>query len=304
MRAVTRYARVAALAGLMMAGFSATAEARCVFVTWPTVVTFGNYSVFQPTPLEVTSSVQIQCNPNSSGTLTLTRSSTSNSYTPRMMARGAELMPYNVFLDAAGTEIFGDGNNGTTVSVSVNAEPQDKNFIIPMYFQAVPGSDIFAGTYTDTLTLTVNPVRGGNPASYTFTVTAIVVPECQVSSFTMPFGNYDPVGAHATTPLDASTLINVFCTKGVTGQTALSAGNNPSGANRQLAFGANRLLYNVFIESGRTTIWNTTNRITGTSTSKLIPIGGGLAGYGRIPAGQSTVPPGSYFDTLVATVTY
>jgi spore coat protein U-like protein len=66
---------------------------------------------------------------------------------------------------------------------------------------------------------------------------------------------------------------------------------------------SNYMNYNIFLNSGRTTIWNTTNVSSSTSTSRFTPLGGGLVGYGRVPAGQD-IAIGAYSDTITATVNY
>jgi spore coat protein U-like protein len=64
---------------------------------------------------------------------------------------------------------------------------------------------------------------------------------------------------------------------------------------------ANYLNYNLYQNSGKTTIWgNSTSTgvtVTGTGTEESTSV------YGEIPAGQS-VPAGSYTDNVIATVTY
>jgi spore coat protein U-like protein len=292
-----------AVALLMLLIWTPSLEARCTYVAVPSTVSFGNYSVFSTNALTTTFIVQIRCNPQSGGTLTLSKSATNDSFNPRAMGKTTERVGYNVFLDAAGSQIFGDGQGGTSASVSFNSTPRDKVFDIPMYFRTTVGEDVTAGTYTDTLTLTLDPLQGNETPTRTFTVTTVVVPECQVETFTLPFGAYDAIGAHGSTPLDANMTVNVLCTKGVQATTSLSAGNNPSGSSRQMAFGPHRLPYNVFINSPRTTIWNSLNTISAASTSKSTPLGGGLIGFGRIPPGQ-LVAAGDYVDTLIATVTY
>jgi spore coat protein U-like protein len=284
--------------------------ANCTYVVVPTTVPFGDYSVFSnPSSSAPEFIVQIRCNPNTSGTLTLSRSSTNNSFNPRAMAltSAGDRVRYNVFLDAAGTQIFGDGQGGTTASISVNAEPNEKTFFIPMYFRTTAEEDAPAGTYTDTLTLTLNPTKGNEAPTRTFTVTTVVVPECSVQTFSLNFGTYDPIGAHLTSPLDAvaNTPVNVYCTKGVQATTTLSQGNNFAESSRRMAFGTHRLSYGVFLDSNHTTAWSSVGPAASTSRNTALAWLGhpGYPVFGRIPAGQ-VVAAGSYSDTLVATVTY
>lgn len=280
------------------------AQPACTFVAPlpPAIVAFGDYSVFGSSgaTLQTSISLTVDCVPPATTEVHLTASSTSGSFSPRQMGNASERLDYNAYLDAAGTQIFGNGSGGT-FAPSITGQPGNRITVVPVYFRTTLGADAAAGLYSDTLTVSLS--NGKDITSVTFQVTANVLPECQVSTFTLPFGNYDPVGAHLTNPLNANTTVNVFCTRGVTGNVSMSAGDNPLGSGRQMAFGANRLQYNIFTTAAYSTIWNTVNRLSGLSTSKLTPLGGGLIGYGQIPPGQPAVP-GSYFDTLVATVEY
>jgi spore coat protein U-like protein len=93
----------------------------------------------------------------------------------------------------------------------------------------------------------------------------------------------------------------VACTKGAAPSITLGAGANASGSTRQLAFGSERLTYELFSNSGRTTVWNSTNVLTpGAAPSKAAR---DFSVYGRIASGQD-VSAGSYTDTVVATVNF
>jgi spore coat protein U-like protein len=68
--------------------------------------------------------------------------------------------------------------------------------------------------------------------------------------------------------------------------------------------GANTLNYNLYTSSGYGTVWgdgtSSTAAITGTGTGSAQS----TSVYGRIGSGQTSVPPGSYADTVSVTVTY
>ena len=137
----------------------------------------------------------------------------------------------------------------------------------------------------------------GNPAN---NVSATVIANCTVSTFSLAFGNYDPLSA---TNLDAQTTVNVYCTKGATGTVSLDLGINASGATRRMTDGTNFMNYEVYKNAGRTVIWNAVNTNSAVSTSKSTALNGGFTAYGRVPAGQD-LPVGAFFDTLQATVNF
>lgn len=274
----------------------------CRWVTAPTPAVFPSYSVFATTAIDTTVTMEVRCTPHSTGTLTLSASSISGGFSPRQMGLGAERIDYNAYIDAAGTQVFGDGSSEGTLSFEIEADPKGKQFMVTVYLRAFPGADVVAGNYSDVLTAELQPIQGDTPTR-SFTVSTEVLAECRASSFNMNFGTYDPLGAEATTPLDAQTMLAVYCTKGVTGTVSMGAGSNAAGSTRRMASGGNFLIYDIFLNTGRTIVWDTTNTQSATSTSKLVPLASGLIGYGRIPAAQDAFV-GNYSDTVTATVNY
>ena len=159
--------------------------------------------------------------------------------------------------------------------------------------------------------LAVVILAGGRTASAgsatsSLTVTATVPAVCVLSAGTLAFGNYDPVGANATTALAGTSTFNVSCTKNTAYTVTLG-----TGANSASAVGTTRamkdagtgafLSYEIFTNNSYATVWNTTNTLGGTaaSTSAIA-----LIAYGRIPAGQNVPAAAGYTDTVVSTVNF
>ncbi len=143
-------------------------------------------------------------------------------------------------------------------------------------------------------------------SSDTLAVSATVAATCTVAGNTLAFGIY------SGQLIDASTTIAVTCTNTTTYSVALSSGAHAGSgggegrANRRMAGpGAARLAYALFNNSGRTTEWTSDAGEggqglvsgTGNGAAQLLTI------YGRLTAAQY-VTPGSYSDTVTATVTY
>ncbi|MDQ6799482.1 MAG: spore coat U domain-containing protein [Acidobacteriota bacterium] len=282
----------------------------CSFSPAPASAAFGNYSVFPSGPPQTTTpTFNVDCSSNNVRiTVTLSRGINSASFNPRTMKNGGGiLLNYNLYVDAANTQIWGDGTGGSvsqsyTTSASQNGLPAP----VPIYASLPLGQNVGAGSYTDTVTATLSWMRGANPASTTatFNVTATVVGDCTVSAFSMNFGSYEPVVANAALPLDSTATINVYCTSGTTGSVALDNGSNFSAGKRQLKSAAGVFMtYEIYKDSGRTTVWNAVGINSATSANKAVPLGGGFIAYGRIAAGQD-IQAGAYNDTLQATVTY
>jgi spore coat protein U domain-containing protein, fimbrial subunit CupE1/2/3/6 len=145
------------------------------------------------------------------------------------------------------------------------------------------------------------------PALGNLGVTTSVNPDCTISTSPLSFGNYNPVGTHATNPLDNQGAVIVSCTPGAVTTITLGQGLNAASGStdaaplRRMASGANRLSYTLFQNMGRTTVWGNTPATglsyTGTGSSSNVAV------YGRVAPGQ-IVPAGTYNDTVVATITF
>ena len=143
-------------------------------------------------------------------------------------------------------------------------------------------------------------------AGNTFQVTATVTSACTVSGTTLNFGSsIDPLAT--ATPLDATSTLSVQCTNTTPYTVALSAGANAGGASnfasRTMKSGSNTLGYQLYLDSGRASVWgdgtssSSTLGGTGTGSAQTLTI------YGRLPS-LANVVPGSYTDTVTVTVSY
>ena len=157
-----------------------------------------------------------------------------------------------------------------------------------------------------TLSLATSAFAASVSTSNTNNITASVAPKCTIGAFAIAFGAYDPFSA---TPLDQTGTVSINCTKGTSGVISFNLGSNSSGTTRRMQdFPAtgNYLTYEIYSDSTRTTVWNTTNTVTlGPSASKNTALT--ATAYGRVTAGQDPQAGGggvNYQDTIVATVTF
>jgi spore coat protein U-like protein len=146
-------------------------------------------------------------------------------------------------------------------------------------------------------------------ATSNFTVTATVVSSCTIATTGISFGNYDPVVANSTTPLDANGSVTVACTAGAATTIGMGQGANQDPTStaavpvRRMLSGANHVRYDLFQDSTRATPWGdvgTTSAMTYASVS-FAPVSFPI--YGRMPSGQD-VQTGSYTDTVTATIQF
>ncbi len=251
-----------------------------------TPVNFGTYT---GTLLNSVGTVTVTCKGNVAWQLRLDAGlGVGATVTTRNMTgpAGAKLN-YGLFQDSARTINF-DNLSGTG---NGSAQP------FSTYGQVAAGQFVIPGLYTDTITATVT--ASGNSFPATFTVNATVQATCLVSATAMAFGTY------STAAVTSTSVLSFTCTNTTLYTVSLSAGlaTGATVTNRSMTGPASALLgYKLFSDSGRTINWGNTVGI-----NTVAGVGNGasqsLTVYGQIPAGQF-VRPGSYADTITATVTY
>jgi spore coat protein U-like protein len=289
--------RALKLVSLSLLFFTVSAfGANCKWNTSPTAISFGTYSVLNSSDTPTTTAFSFNCTPNQYARLILSTGSSGVFLPNRTMASGANIAKYNVFLDAGGSQVWGDTTSGT-VSYSVfNSTPGNKDFGDNMYGIMPNSQDLPVGTYTDTLFATLqysNNINGpwNSLAAVSVAVSATVSADCRVDAFNIDFGNYNPF---TVTAVSQSTLLKVYCTRGgAPTSVTLSNGSFAVGAQKRMASAAGAFL-NYTAVLGST---------AGSSTSSIVPINNGFALNGVLAA-QQDVATGLYQDTLVATVNY
>lgn len=124
-------------------------------------------------------------------------------------------------------------------------------------------------------------------------VSATVQSTCVISATPMGFGTYAAVVNNAT------STVAVTCTNTTPYTVSLNAGaaTGATVTNRSMTGGAVLLNYALYSDSARSANFTTTASLTGNGSSQPITI------YGQIP-GLQYVAPGTYTDTIIATVTY
>ncbi len=149
--------------------------------------------------------------------------------------------------------------------------------------------------------------------SYRIADAAYRIDSCSVSTTGITFGVYDP--ASATDKTNNSGTVTITCsttvrTTGTTATITLSTGSSGGTfAQRLMKNGTNSMNYNVYKDSAYTQVWGDgtgstfTNSWVGASDNgSTVAVSFTL--YGKIPALQYNVVPGSYTDSLTVTVTY
>jgi len=137
---------------------SSGARAGCTISAMP--VSFGLYNPLTPTPNVATGTVTMTCTVLiglfESWTIALSPGN-SNSFTTRKMLNGASPLSYNLYTTAAYSNVWGDGSGSTTL-ISGSALLSIGTSVYPytVYGRIPAGQDSAAGTFTDTIVVTLN----------------------------------------------------------------------------------------------------------------------------------------------------
>jgi spore coat protein U-like protein len=152
--------------------------------------------------------------------------------------------------------------------------------------------------------LTVVSETHADSATAVIAVSASVRRNCIITTDPLAYGSYDPVGANATSPLDATATIRLTCTKGTSATIGLDNGSNAQGTTRRLANGGiGYLTYELYSDSSHSTVWR--NFGSGVVDAGMAPNKNPrpFVVYGRIVGGQDAAV-GTYRDSVVATVNF
>jgi spore coat protein U-like protein len=133
-----------------LAGASHVEAAACTVSS--TGVSFGTYDVFSGSSLDSTGTISFSCDKKQDVEIWLSTGG-SGTFSPRRMS-GPDSLDYNLYLDAARTNIWGDDTFGSVYTQ--NNVPKNTSINVTVYGRIPAGQDVSAGSYTDTVTLTIN----------------------------------------------------------------------------------------------------------------------------------------------------
>ncbi|EJL32029.1 spore coat U domain-containing protein [Novosphingobium sp. AP12] len=156
--------------------------------------------------------------------------------------------------------------------------------------------------------LALGTLAGGLVPPAPASAAGCIVCICTVSTTPLSFGTYNPGSAAPTT---ATATVNANCISvsvpmQATVDLSLSAGTSGNAAARQMASGAARLDYNIYQDSGYSTVWgNGSNggQLQSMTINNLLSFSATKTAYGRIPA-RSFPKSGAYTDSIVVTFTF
>jgi spore coat protein U-like protein len=241
----------------------------------------------------------------------------------RMTNYNGAVMNYELYADPARTQVIGPPPAGGGFPVTTAAQVVSANYIqatstFPVYgrvpagqnlpatntFQSGLGGSALYWSWSNTATPGNCMSGSGGTGSTNFYVgvTATVSNACRITLATdLDFGSVGSVSSSQ----DQTSQITVRCPSGTSWKLGLNNGANASGATRRMRSPAgNYVNYELYRDGGRSQRWGNTagtDTSDGTGAGETSPITRVV--YGRVPA-QTTVPQGTYSDTVTITLTY
>lgn len=130
-----------------------TMAAQCNITSTP--MSFGSYDPMSNIPLSATASFNVSCKPKQTFniTLQLTPGNSGNYAQRNMTSAGGDQLLYNIYANAAGTAVLGDGSGGSVTLMQSVSRQTPWNVTI---FGQIPAlQNVRPGLYSDILTATI-----------------------------------------------------------------------------------------------------------------------------------------------------
>ena len=278
-------------------------------------ISFGNVNVLPGTAIDTTATITVSCS-GGSGTghrlcISIGSGTDFSGSQRQLRGAGAATLNYELYRDAGRTAPWGSwqtGFGGTGLQYDI---PQYGTASITVYGRLAASQNTApVGTYATAFT--ANPYMqyddkgsascptGGRSTSTSTSADATVLSSCTVSATNMNFGTTGILSSI----VNAASQLSPTCNNGLPYTIALNGGQASATdpTQRKMSKGAEQITYGLYRDSGRSQGWGSTigtNTLaaSGTGSAQAVPI------YGRVPA-QSTGSPGTYTDTIVATINY
>ena len=288
-------------------------------------INFGNVSPIAGAAVAASGTVSVTCT-WSAVTLTPSVQVCLNvgATSPRTMSNGTSTLQYDLYRDAAHSLIWGSVYNGTTpLSVQLNKPSSGTSASATLtYYGLIAANQPTVPTVNNASTVYTQSFGGNQTAlgygfysvlaptcpslatpngTFAFTASATVVNNCLISATNVNFGTAGVLRSS----LAAAGSISARCTNGDAFRISLNGGASGNVAARTLLRqgGGGAVNYQLYTDSARSIPWGDgtagTSMVTGTGSGNAQTINV----YGQVPA-QATPAPGSYSDTITATIVF
>ncbi len=303
---VLAIARAWVLLVVLLPGLALAAPDDCV----PTVtaLVFDAYDTLNPA--YGTATVSVSCEnptgPSKTFNYTLKLSKGPGSYTVRNMTGTGDTLNYNLYTSASYGTVWGDGSGGSSSVTGSITVPGGATLIDTktIFGRITAPQNVLPGLYSTAtpIILTLSGVKSSDKTD-SFTASVTVATRCEATAGNLAFGTINPLSSQT----DSFSTITVQCSKNTPYTVGLSAGAT-SGATvtqRLMANGSNTMLYNLYTNSTRTTVWGNSSGSWVSRTGAGMGVDQPLTVYGRVASGQTNLASGSYSEpTITVTVTY
>ena len=153
--AVLLLAGTAAHAATTTSTFTVQAVINAACNVSATTLNFGAYNPAGATALSGTSTISVYCTSGSPYTTSLNVGSGGGSFVTRTLLNGSDTLNFNLYRDAAYSQVWGDGTGSTFTVAGTGAGLLTAN-TLTVYGQIPISQDKPVGTYTSTITVTVS----------------------------------------------------------------------------------------------------------------------------------------------------
>jgi spore coat protein U-like protein len=312
--------RVPLLLLLSLAVWPTSAGAQtCTYTVSPTI-DFGTIVSLATPQIDVTATISVTCTGPFPGLnsarvcLSIPAGTGGASIADRRMLSGASFVQYQLYQDAARTQIWG-ALGGTSPPQTLDFPnvvlAQTQN--VTVYGRVFVGqTGKFRGTYLSDLTpiqsrvltylvapaacTTINTAATTLP---TMTSKLVINTSCTIAANPLNYGTVTSItGSLASTNLSANCSLNAPYAIALDGG---SISNDVNARRMRLGAGPNTIDYQLYRDSARLLIWGNTTGLTlagtGSGSAQSIPV------YGSVPA-QGIKPTGVYNDTITVTITF
>ena len=296
------------------------AQVSCNYTISP-MLDFGTI-IGLPTPqIDVTATVSATCSTtllsvNYRACLSIPAGTSGTSIADRRMAAGGHFVQYQLYTNAARTTVWG-AMGGSSPPLAVDfpllALGIPRTEVRTIYGRVFAGqANKSVGTYQSSLTPIVGrgqqyalsapdcqTVTGNATTLPTLPVQLNIQPNCTIVANPLDFGTVTGLTGHT-----ASSNLVVTCTLNGAWSIALDGGlvsGDINARRMRLGPGPATIDYQLYRDTSLSAVWgNTTGTTvtgTGTGATQSVPI------YGHVPP-QGPKPPGTYSDTITATITF
>ena len=142
------------LVAVLMLLMASAAQAVCNISN--SSISFGNYDVFSGSADTASGTFTVRSCSSGKNSYTASISTGSGSYTARTMSNGTDDLEYNLYTSNSYTTVWGNGSGGSSTASGTGITGSSGGTPKTIYGRIPAGQDVSAGSYSDSLTITIS----------------------------------------------------------------------------------------------------------------------------------------------------